>query len=130
MPNFNLGPLPSKNPENFSKFVPNKDSTFKKLEKMPVQQSVEGENNGECYKIKGPKTPLVLTHLVREFEARIDDLPNESESEEEPEEEPTAAPSTSGASKRQHEESEEPEEEQQEATTSAVTTRKKSRRQN
>ena len=41
-------------------------------DKMPVvHRNVEGENNGECFKIKGPKTPFLLTHLEKNYVDKV-----------------------------------------------------------
>ncbi|PIC51935.1 hypothetical protein B9Z55_002246 [Caenorhabditis nigoni] len=68
MSSFTIGPFPCRNPSSFSKYPIKKDVEKKSSDKMPiVHRNVEGENDGECYKIKGPRTPFILRHLEKHY---------------------------------------------------------------
>ncbi|CCD62472.1 DET1- and DDB1-associated protein 1 [Caenorhabditis elegans] len=67
MSKFTIGPLPCKNPESFTKLSAKKDTVRKTEPVEVVCRNVEGENNGECYKIKAPKTPFIINHLEKNY---------------------------------------------------------------
>ncbi|EFP12633.1 hypothetical protein GCK72_002561 [Caenorhabditis remanei] len=120
MPNSTCKPFPCRNPDNFSKYCEKKELGKKTDDKMPVvHRNVEGENNGECFKIKGPKTPFLLTHLEKNYVDK-------------PKEEPTTSePTTSKGTKREHSvsDSDQELEDPNEPSTSSSTTRKRPRAQ-
>uniref|UniRef100_A0A8R1HV38 DET1- and DDB1-associated protein 1 n=1 Tax=Caenorhabditis japonica TaxID=281687 RepID=A0A8R1HV38_CAEJA len=121
MSNFKLGPLPCRNPESFSKYLQS-EQFFEKKQKAVVHRSVEGENNGESYKIKAPKTPFVINHLEKKFAIEREEEVVEAE------ETSKAGPSTSSATsesrtmKREHSDADD-----DEASSSQTTSRKKQR---
>lgn len=65
MSGFKIGPLPCRNPDSFSKLT--KKTEAGKKQKPVIHRNVEGENNGKCYKIKGPITPFILNHLEKNY---------------------------------------------------------------
>ncbi|PIC51934.1 hypothetical protein B9Z55_002246 [Caenorhabditis nigoni] len=88
MSSFTIGPFPCRNPSSFSKYPIKKDVEKKSSDKMPiVHRNVEGENDGECYKIKGPRTPFILRHLEKHY---MEKVPEEEQREKKYKQESTS----------------------------------------
>uniref|UniRef100_A0A1I7UY52 DET1- and DDB1-associated protein 1 n=1 Tax=Caenorhabditis tropicalis TaxID=1561998 RepID=A0A1I7UY52_9PELO len=123
MSNFTLGPLPCQNPESFSKFVSKSEIGKKKSCTVEVHRNVEGENNGECYKIRGPKTPFLLNNLEKSFRKK-----KQSDNEKKA----GSRRVSSAGTKRERKNSEDSEDELEDAnqpSTSTQSPRKKQRNQ-
>ncbi|EGT38015.1 hypothetical protein CAEBREN_11485 [Caenorhabditis brenneri] len=88
-----FAPFPCRNPDSFSKYKSKTEITKKTENKPVVFRNVEGENNGDFYKIKGPKTPFLLNHLEQNYVER----------QQEPDEKKTTSrPGSSSGTKREH----------------------------